>query len=403
MENEIQRLFLIVLDSFGIGELPDAAEYGDVGSDTLRAVSQSKNFRAECLASLGLFRIEGVRDRAKAYSGVTALRGAYGRLREASKGKDTTTGHWELAGVISEQSFPTYPHGFPREIIDEFARETGRGILCNLPYSGTQVIEDYGEEHLRSGKLIVYTSADSVFQIAAHEEIVPVEELYRYCRIARALLTGKHAVGRVIARPFSGAPGAFYRTSRRHDFSLPPPAETMLDRLKESGLDVLGVGKISDIFAGRGLTENLGVNRDNEDGMAKTAACAKRDFHGVCFVNLVDFDMLYGHRNDRDGYAAAISVFDEWLQGFLPLLRPDDALMITADHGCDPSTASTDHSREYVPLLVYGERIRAGTDLGTRESFADLAATVLEAFGLSGGAGKSFWKEIQAEGRGNGR
>ncbi len=419
-----RRVFLIVLDSFGIGALPDADEYGDEGSNTLRAVSKSKFFRAETLASLGLFQIDGVREwahglqkgispraacekTADAYKAEvfpdTAYRktkdefqnevlpnAAYGRMSEASKGKDTTTGHWEIAGIISETPFPTYPQGFPKELLEKFSAATGRGILCNRPYSGTQVIEDFGKEHLETGKLIVYTSADSVFQVAAHEEVVPVEELYRYCRIARELLTGDNAAGRVIARPFLGAEGRFYRTPRRHDFSLEPTGVTMLDILKENGLDVLGVGKISDIFAGRGLTENRGANRDNADGMEKTERCLERDFEGLCFVNLVDFDMVYGHRNDADGYAAAIARFDEWLKNFLPKLKEGDVLMITADHGCDPDTPSTDHSREYVPVLMYGKDVAGGT-LGTRTTFADVSATVLELFGLKGGAGKSFW------------
>lgn len=396
MRDKIKRVFLIVLDSFGIGAMPDAGEYGDEGSDTLRSVSEGKGFKADFLKELGLFRIEGVRDWAAPIFSLNATLplASYARLAEKSKGKDTTTGHWELAGVISEKPFPTYPDGFPKELIEAFSEKTGRGVLCNLPYSGTKVIEDYGEEHLRTGKLIVYTSADSVFQVAAHEEIVPVEKLYEYCRAARELLTGEHALGRVIARPFAGEPGRFYRTGRRHDFSLPPSGATALDILKENGFDVLGVGKISDIFAGRGLTENLGVNRDNADGMEKTSRCLSRDFCGLCFVNLVDFDMVYGHRNDTDGYAAAISRFDDWLKGFVPKLRESDVLMITADHGCDPATPSTDHSREYVPLLIYGKALKGGVDLGTRESFADLSATLLDMFGLSGGAGESFLDRI---------
>lgn len=401
MESAIERVFLIVLDSFGIGEMPDASLYGDEGSDTLRSVVKSDKFRAETLGKLGLFRTEGVRDwavsekKTRAFALDKALPlASYARLKEKSKGKDTTTGHWELAGLVLEEPFPVYPHGFPDEILDVFVRETGRGVLCNLPYSGTKVIEDYGEEHLRTGKLIVYTSADSVFQIAAHEKIVPAETLYEYCRIARRLLTGKHGAGRVIARPFAGETGSFYRTSKRHDFSLEPIGETMLDKLKAEGLDVIGIGKIADIFADRGLTESLGVNLDNADGMKKTVDCAKREFKGLCFVNLVDFDTVYGHRNDADGYAAAVARFDGWLKNFLPLLRQGDVLMITADHGCDPATSSTDHSREYVPLLAYGKRIKRGVDLGTRETFADVAATISEIFGLKSENGTSFLKEI---------
>lgn len=401
MDDAIERVFLIVLDSFGIGEMPDAPFYGDEGSDTLHSVVKSDRFRAETLGKLGLFRTEGVRGWAasekkteKFALGKTLPLASYARMKEKSSGKDTTTGHWELAGVLVKTPFPTYPHGFPEEILEPFERETGRGILCNLPYSGTKVIEDYGEEHLKTGKLIVYTSADSVFQIAAHEKIIPVETLYEYCRIARRLLTGKHGVGRVIARPFAGEAGNFYRTSRRHDFSLEPIGETMLDRLKADGWDVIGVGKIGDIFAGRGLTENLGVNLDNADGMRKAAFCAKRDFKGLCFVNLVDFDMMYGHRNDADGYAAAVARFDDWLKDFLPLLKRGDVLMITADHGCDPATSSTDHSREYVPLIAYGKKIKSGADLGTRETFADVAATISEIFGAKSELGTSFLKEI---------
>lgn len=401
MNDAIERVFLIVLDSFGIGEMPDAPFYGDEGSDTLHAVVKSDKFRAETLGKLGLFRTEGVlgwaaseKKTEKFALGKTLPLASYARMKEKSRGKDTTTGHWELAGVLLETPFPTYPRGFPEEILGPFEQETGRGILCNLPYSGTKVIEDYGEEHLKSGKLIVYTSADSVFQIAAHEKIVPVETLYEYCRIARRLLTGKHGVGRVIARPFAGEAGNFYRTSRRHDFSLEPIGETMLDRLKADGWDVIGIGKIADIFAGRGLTENWGVNLDNADGMRKTASCAKQDFKGLCFVNLVDFDMVYGHRNDVDGYAAAVARFDDWLKDFLPLLRRGDLLMITADHGCDPATLSTDHSREYVPLIAYGKKIKSGVDLGTRETFADVAATISDIFGVKSESGTSFLKEI---------
>ncbi len=394
MKGLIDRIFLIVLDSFGVGELPDAALYGDAGSNTLRSVSKSRKFRAESLSSLGLFRIDGVRDWAGSFSAPNPVPcAAYARMAEKSRGKDTTTGHWEIAGLVSEKPFPVYPHGFPKEILDSFSKVTGRGVLCNLPYSGTKVIEDYGDEHLKTGKLIVYTSADSVFQVAAHEELISAETLYEYCRAARKILTGENAVGRVIARPFLGQSGHFYRTSRRHDFSLPPTGETMLDILKENGLETIGIGKISDIFAGRGLTQNLGVNRDNADGMTKFDECLGRAFRGLCFVNLVDFDMLYGHRNDADGYASAIAEFDDRLKTVLPRLGKGDLLIITADHGCDPSTPSTDHSREYVPLLLYGKQV-LGKNLGTRKTFADISATVLDLFGLTGGAGTSFAEEI---------
>lgn len=394
MKGLIDRIFLIVLDSFGVGELPDAAMYGDAGSNTLRSVSKSRKFRAESLSSLGLFRIDGVRDWAGSFPVPNPVPcAAYARMAEKSRGKDTTTGHWEIAGLVSEKPFPVYPHGFPKEILDSFSKATGRGVLCNLPYSGTKVIEDYGDEHLKTGKLIVYTSADSVFQVAAHEELIPAETLYEYCRAARKILTGENAVGRVIARPFLGQNGHFYRTSRRHDFSLPPTGETMLDILKENGLETIGIGKISDIFAGRGLTQNLGVNRDNADGMTKFDECLGRAFRGLCFVNLVDFDMLYGHRNDADGYASAIAEFDDRLKTVLPRLEKGDLLIITADHGCDPSTPSTDHSREYVPLLLYGKQV-LGKNLGTRKTFADISATVLDLFGLTGEAGTSFAEEI---------
>ena len=318
-----------------------------------------------------------------------------GKCQEVSQGKDTTTGHWEMAGHISRQPFPTYPNGFPEDIIEEFKRRTGRGVLVNRPYSGTEVIKDYGEEHLKTGDLIVYTSADSVFQIAAHEEVVPLEQLYEYCKIAREILTGPNAVGRVIARPFLGtSKDNFYRTKNRHDFSLVPP-ETMLNNLKDAGLDVIAVGKIRDIFAGSGITESY-FTRDNNEGMAKTMELVDKDFNGLCFVNLVDFDMIYGHRNDLEGYAKAYTAFDKWLEGFLPKMREDDVLMITADHGCDPSTPSTDHSREYVPILVYGKKIKP-VNLGIRETYADIAKTIDEMFGVYSDKieGTSFLKEIK--------
>lgn len=349
----MKRVFLIVLDSFGIGAMPDSEEYGDMGVNTLASVASSEYFKAENLRNLGLFNINGV----DCCDGTDEPLAAYGRLFERSKGKDTTIGHWEIAGIISEAPLPTYPDGFPEEILREFSEKTKRGVLCNKPYSGTEVIKDYGAEHIRTGDLIVYTSADSVFQIAAHEDIVPVETLYEYCRIARAILKGRHGVGRVIARPFTGKEGSFVRTANRHDFSLEAPGETMLDKLSREGLDTIAVGKIYDIFAGRGITEHV-YTKGNLDGMEKTLEYAKKDFNGLCFVNLVDFDMLYGHRNDKDGYARAISEFDAWLSEFLPLMKKDDVLMITADHGCDPGyTSSTDHSRETVPFIIFGERI----------------------------------------------
>lgn len=367
-----KRVFVIVLDSYGIGEMPDAYKWHDEGSNTLGAIRNHPNFDCPTLKDLGLFNIDTVG------GGVENPIGCFGRMTESSEGKDTTTGHWEMAGQISTQAFPTYPDGFPKEVIDELEAKTGRKCICNKPYSGTEVIKDYGKEHMETGALIVYTSADSVLQIAAHESIVPVDELYRYCEIAREILQGPHAVGRVIARPFEGE-WPFTRTSRRHDFSL-EPKRTMLDVLKEKGLDVISVGKIYDIFAGKGLTES---NRTtcNDEGMKKTIEFADRDFEGLCFVNLVDFDMVYGHRNDVAGYAAASTAFDKQLSELLPKLRDDDILFITADHGCDPSTPSTDHSREYVPLIAYGKKLKQGVNLGTLSTFADLSAAVLDYFG----------------------
>ena len=387
----MKRVFLIVLDSFGIGEMPDSADYGDEGSNTLAACCSSDKLNLPNMAKLGLYNIDGV----DCKPSVALTEGAYARMTEMSKGKDTTIGHWEIAGVISPKPLPTYPNGFPPEVIKEFEEKTGRKVVCNKPYSGTDVIRDYGEEHIKTGALIVYTSADSVFQIAAHEKLVPVEELYRYCEIARDILKGEHGVGRVIARPFIGNAPNFERTSNRHDFSLEPPQKTMLDLLKEAGKDVIGVGKINDIFAGRGLTEFVRTS-GNPDGIDKTIEYTKKDFEGLCFVNLVDFDMLYGHRNDVEGYAKALTYFDERLPKIIEGLKEDDVLMITADHGCDPATPSTDHSREYTPMIAYGKKLKQGVNLGTRESFADIGATVLEWFGLSADAiyGKSFLQEI---------
>lgn len=369
-----KRVFLIVLDSFGIGEMPDAARFGDAGSNTLGAIVKSPFFAAPTMQSMGLFNIEGVSCGEK----TAAPRASFARLQEVSNGKDTTTGHWEIAGVESETALPVYPDGFPAEVIAEYERRTGRSVLCNRPYSGTDVIRDYGEEHMRTGALIVYTSADSVFQVAAHEEVVPVPELYHYCEIAREMLT----VGRVIARPFTGTCAAdFRRTTNRHDFSLKPPRPTMLDALSAAGLDTIGVGKIYDIFDGQGVREQI-KTKGNADGIRVTLELAERDFSGLAFINLVDFDMLYGHRNDVDGYARATAEFDAGLTKLLPLLRPDDLLLITADHGCDPATPSTDHSREYVPLLLYGGGLRAGVNLGTRRSFSCVAQTVCEFLGV---------------------
>lgn len=373
----MKRVFLVVLDSFGIGEEPDANLFGDVGTNTLRSCAGSPFFKFDNMQSLGFFNIDGVDVGEKSEN----PKGAFARMREASMGKDTTIGHWEIGGIISPKPFPTYPNGFPQEILDEFEMRTGRGVLCNKPYSGTVVINDYGDEHVKTGKWIVYTSADSVFQIAAHEELVPLEELYDACRTAREILTGEHAVGRVIARPFVGSSGNYTRTTNRHDFSLEPPRDTILDVIKNHGMEVLSVGKIYDIFAHRGMTDYV-FTSGNTDGMNKLDAWIDRDFEGLCFVNLVDFDMLYGHRNDIDGYAKALAEFDDRLPGFLGKLRDDDIFMITADHGCDPGfTKSTDHSREYVPFVVYGKNIIPG-NYGTRTTFADMGATVLKYLGI---------------------
>ncbi len=387
----MKRVFIVVLDSVGIGELPDANLYGDEGSHTLYAASTSKYFHMPNMKKLGLFQIDGVKE--KFQEPDSSYDGTIGRMAELSKGKDTTTGHWEIAGIISEKPFPTYPNGFPQEILKPFEERTGRKVICNLPYSGTDVIRDYGKEHVETGALIVYTSADSVFQIAAHEEVVPVEELYRYCEIARELLTGDHSVGRVIARPFIGSYPDYKRTSNRHDYSL-EPSTTMMDQLKEKGYDTLAVGKIFDIFAGKGITDTVRTH-DNAEGIEKLIERTGRDFEGLCFVNLVDFDMVYGHRNDVDGYAKALTYFDEQLPRILEGLREDDILMITADHGCDPATPSTDHSREYIPLVVYGNKIKKGVNLGTQKSFADISATILDYFNVEQKtAGTSFLKEI---------
>ena len=373
----MKRVFLVVLDSFGIGEEPDANLFGDVGTNTLRSVSKSPYFKFDNMGKLGFFNIDGVEVGLK----TDHPTGAFARMQEASMGKDTTIGHWEIGGIISPKPFPTYPNGFPEEILKEFEKRTGRGVICNKPYSGTVVINDYGDEQKRTGKWIVYTSADSVFQIAAHEEWIPLEELYNACKIAREILTGEHAVGRVIARPYVGTSGNYTRTTNRHDFSLEPTKDTILDVIKAQGMEVLSVGKIYDIFAHRGMTDYV-YTTGNTDGMNKLEAWMDRDFEGLCFVNLVDFDMLYGHRNDVDGYAKALSEFDERLPGFLSKLKDDDVFMITADHGCDPGfTQSTDHSREYVPFVVYGKNIIPG-NYGTRKTFADMGATVLKYLGI---------------------
>ena len=381
----MKRVFLIVLDSVGIGAMDDAADFGDAGTNTLKSASTGSCFHMPNMEKLGLFNIDGIDWR----KGAAQPEAVYGRMREASKGKDTTIGHWEIAGVISEKPLPVYPEGFPDEILVPFSEMTGRGILCNRPYSGTEVIKDYGDEHVRTGNLIVYTSADSVFQIAAHEDVVPVETLYEYCRIARKLLCGRHGVGRVIARPFAGESGNYQRTSGRHDYSLEPPADTILDIIRDAGKEVIGVGKIRDIFAGRGITSYV-YTKGNTEGIEKTLGYLEQDFEGLCFINLVDYDMLYGHRNDIEGYARALTEFDKALPAILDKLREEDALVITADHGCDPGyTVSTDHSREHTPLIIYGKNIPP-RNLGTRDTFADIGATVLALLGIPGKtAGKS--------------
>mgnify|MGYP001077847926 CR=1 FL=1 len=376
----MKRVFLIVLDSVGVGAMPDAASYGDAGTNTLKAAASSPYFDVKNMASLGLFRLDGI----DWHEPGAELSGRIARMAEASKGKDTTTGHWEIAGICSEKPMPTYPDGFPQEVLDRFSEATGRGVLCNKPYSGTDVIRDYGEEHLRTGALIVYTSADSVFQIAANEALVPVEKLYEICAEARELLTGKYGVGRVIARPFVGDCAAnFTRTPRRHDYSLVPPHDTMLDAILAAGKQTIGVGKIHDIFAGKGIGETIRTS-GNTEGLRVTLELADRDFEGLAFVNLVDFDMLYGHRRDIAGYAAAAAEFNDWLPTFMDKMRPGDVLMVTADHGCDPSyTKTTDHTREHVPFLVYGDEIRPGVNLHTRYSFATIADTVCKALGVA--------------------
>lgn len=385
-----QRVYLIVLDSFGIGHAPDAADFGDEGANTLYTITHSKEYDTPNMRKLGLSCIDGVDYLEKSDNIV----GSYGRMQEASKGKDTTIGHWEIAGIVSENALPTYPNGFQKEVLDEFSKRTGREVLCNKPYSGTDVIRDYGEEHVRTGKLIVYTSADSVFQIAAHEDIVPVEKLYKYCEIAREILVGEHGVGRVIARPFVGEAPNFQRTTNRHDFSLLPPRDTMLDVLQKEGYDTYGVGKIYDIFAGKGIAHTQRI-QGNVDGMEKTIQLQDKDFNGLCFVNLVDFDMLYGHRNDIEGYAKAATVFDKQLGTFMERMQPQDILMITADHGCDPGFKGTDHSRECVPFLAYGEQVKKGVNMGTRKTFSDIAATILDIFGIDSRLdGTSFKDEI---------
>ena len=384
------RVFLVILDSCGAGALPDAALFGDEGAHTLKRISKSSYFNCENTRKYGLANIDGQ----EYLKPVKKPLGACARIAERSMGKDTTIGHWEISGIVSEKPLPTFPDGFPEWVIKEFSEKCGVGVLCNKPYSGTEVIKDYGAEHVKTGKLIVYTSADSVFQIAAHEELYPPEELYRFCRIAREMLKGDVGVGRVIARPFVGdAEHGFTRTSNRHDFSLEPYGKTMLDAMKEQGRDVIAVGKITDIFAGRGVTETI-LTHGNTEGMKVTKELLDRDFDGLCFTNLVDFDMLYGHRQDIDGYARAFAEFDGWLPGFVEGMREDDVLMVTADHGCDPGDDSTDHTREYIPFIAAGKRIKP-VNLGTRKSFSDIASTICDMLGVTFDCpGESFASQI---------
>lgn len=390
----MKRAIIIVLDSLGIGEMPDAAKYGDEGSNTLGNITREMKdkpwYMLKNLTSMGLGFIDGI-DYIEKVNNPTA---AVGRLSEKSKGKDTTTGHWEIAGIVLEKPFPTYPEGFPEEVINAFEKAIGRKCIGNYAASGTEIIEKLGKEHMETGFPIVYTSADSVFQIAAHESIIPVDELYDMCEKARAILTGEHAVGRVIARPFEGEPGSFKRTDRRKDFSLKPIKKTLLDYTKERGLEVRAVGKIEDIFAGSGITHAVHIN-GNMDGVDKTIEWIKEDFSGILFTNLVDFDMLYGHRNNVEGYARAIEDFDRRLPEIIGAMKEGDILIITADHGCDPTTGSTDHSREYTPLIIYGKPVKKGVNLHTRESFADIAATAAEYLEVEAQIeGKSFLKDV---------
>ena len=385
----MKRVFLIVLDSCGVGEMPDCADFGDENCNTLKRISHSPFFSAENLMKLGIGNIDGIDYLAQTEKPLAAV----ARMTEKSRGKDTTIGHWEISGIVSRNPLPTYPDGFPEDVLSEFSRRTGRGVLCNKPYSGTDVIRDYGKQHVETGDLIVYTSADSVFQIAAHENFIPPAELYEYCRTAREILCGDNAVGRVIARPFEGEYPEFRRTANRHDFSLEPPKETLLDAVEKSGKSVYAVGKIYDIFAGKGISEYV-FTSSNKDGMNKTLDTVEKNFEGLCFVNLVDYDMLYGHRQDIDGYAKAFAEFDEWLPLFIEKMRDDDVLMITADHGCDPGDSHTDHTREYTPLIVYGKNIRP-VNLGTRESFSDIAATVADYLEIQFECdGKTFFESI---------
>jgi len=386
-----KRVIWVVLDSVGVGEMPDAAQYGDAGSDTLGHIAQSRKLHLDNLCRLGLGNIRPL-DRLPPDP---APQGAYGKCALASPGKDTTTGHWEMAGIHLAKPFPVYPHGFPPEVMDEFERRIGRATLGNKAASGTEIIQELGEEHVRTGSPIVYTSADSVFQVAAHEEVIPLFELYKICDTAREILRGKHEVGRVIARPFIGSPGSFTRTTNRHDYAVPPPKGMLLDRLAERGVEVFGIGKIFDVYLGRGIRD-YETTKSNADGMEKTLQAMDSLAAGMIFTNLVDFDQLYGHRNDVEGYARALEAVDGWIPSLEARLRPGDLAILTADHGCDPTTKSTDHSREYVPLLVFGKGVKAGVNLGVRSTLSDIGQTVAENFGTTIATGMSFLPQITA-------
>lgn len=387
----IDRVIWIVLDSVGMGEMPDAEKFGDVGANTIGNISKAVGgLKLPNMVKLGLGNIENIKGVETSESPI----GCYARFREASNGKDTTTGHWEMGGVISEKAFPTYPNGFPKEVIEKFEKLSGRKAIGNKPASGTAILDELGEEQMKSGSVIVYTSADSVFQIAAHEDVVPLEELYKICRIAREMLTGEHAVARVIARPFVGEPGNFTRTPNRRDFSLLPPYDTVLNKIKNAGLDVIGVGKIEDIFCGQGITEAIHT-KDNMDGVDKTLDYMKKDNKGLIFTNLVDFDMKWGHRNDFKSYAKGLEEFDARLKEIINTMKESDILFITADHGCDPTMPGTDHSREHVPFLAYGKQLKENVNLGTRNSFADMGQTVAEALKVEKiNNGASFLEEL---------
>jgi len=388
----MKRVIIIVMDSVGMGELPDADKYGDQGSNTLGNIARAvAGFSLPNLQKLGLGNIDGM----AGYMPASSPMGCFGKMAERSAGKDTTTGHWELAGITLNKPFPLYPHGFPQDVVERFEKAIGVKTLGNYPASGTVIISELGQQHVKTGYPIIYTSADSVFQIAAHEEVIPLDRLYEICMTAREILTGEHAVGRVIARPFVGSDGNFTRTSNRRDFSLEPPGKTLLDHVKEAGMEVKAVGKIEDIYAGRGITEAVHIS-GNMDGVDKTLEFMQRRFDGLIFTNLVDFDMHFGHRNDPEGYARALKEFDDRLPEILHELDEQDILFITADHGCDPTTGSTDHSREYVPLLAYGKRIGSGKNLGIRSTFSDLAQTAAEILGVAGDFDAvSFYNEIR--------